>query len=480
MGGDLRMSIDSRYWDRDFDTQPWAWIEAWQAQRLATMLDTLPQRSELYRDILAGAGRRIGLRGYWVSRGRLPTLDMLGTIPFTTKDTLRLAQHDTPQGRPLGSQQAVPQEYIVQVVSSAGTTGRPIFCGLTRHDHEVWNDAAANAFWTAGLRPDDVVAHLVGPPAGAGGWPFADGMRRLGAAVIWLAGCSPDRLIERLLTLRASAAMTTTAFGLNLAEQEVSGKRAVDLGIRKLLAFGEPGLSETEVRRQLSEGWGVSHVRDVMGVAEVMAGMWSECEDASGMHFNAARYVIVELVDPETGARLPWVDGVRGEAVYTTFDRDATPVLRYRSADHVEVTGTRCACGRTSPKVRRVGRADDRLVYQAVTVFPTAIRSVVLRRFGDVLEPRIRIWKETAEQVRFDRPIPLEVEAKNGVGNDRWQLLAQQIREAVREELRVGVAPVLMPSGTLPRGGYTAALVQVRPGADPDGDGFARRPETNG
>jgi len=465
------MSFDSRYWDRDFETRPWPWIESWQAQQLATMLDTLPQRSELYRDLIAGAGRRVGLRGYWVSRGRLPTLDMLETVPFTTKDTLRLAQKDTPLGRPLGPQQAVPQEYIVQIVSSAGTTGRPVFFALTRRDHETWNDAAATAFWTAGLRPDDVVAHLVGRPAGAGGWPLADGMRRLGAAVAWLGACSPDQVLEQLPALHASAAMTPTAFGIQVAEQRVAAKQAADLGIGKLLVSGEPGLSEPQLRRKISEGWGVSHLRDMMGLADVMANMWSECDDASGMHFNAAKYVIVELVDPETGGRLPWADGATGEAVYTTFDRDATPVLRYRSADHLEVTGTGCACGRTSPKVRCLGRTDDRLVYRATTVFPTAIRNVVLSRFGDVLEPHLRIWKETADQSRFDQPIPLELEAKNGVGYERWQVLAQQIEEAVRDELQVCVAPVLMPSGTLPRGAHRTSLVQVRPTADPNGDG---------
>ena len=465
------MSFDSRYWDRDFETRPWPWIESWQAQQLATMLDTLPQRSELYRDLITGAGSRIGLRGYWVSRGRLPTLDMLETVPFTTKDTLRLGQQDTPPGRPLGPQQAVPQEYIVQIVSSAGTTGRPVFFALTRRDHETWNDTAATAFWTAGLRPNDVVAHLVGRPAVAGGWPLADGMRRLGATVIWLGACSPDQLLEQFPAPQVSATLTTTAFGIQVAEQRVAAKQAADLGIGKLLASGEPGLSEPQLRRKISEGWGVSHVRDMMGLADVMANMWSECDDASGMHFNAAKYVIVELVDPETGGRLPWVDGARGEAVYTTFDRDATPVLRYRSADHLEVTGTRCACGRTSPKVRCLGRTDDRLVYRATMVFPTSIRSVVLRRFGDVLEPHLRIWKETADQSRFDQPIPLELEAKNGVDHERWQVLAQKIEEAVRDELQVRVAPVLMPSGTLPRGGYRTSLVQVRPTTDPNGDG---------
>src|SRR5262249_46192453 len=130
------MSLDSRYWDRDFETRPWAWIESWQAQQLAAMLDTLPQRSELYRDLLAGAGRRIGLRASWVARGRLPTIDMLDSVPFTTKDALRQAQEQNRPGRPLGPQQAVPQEYIVQVVSSAGTTGPPVFFALTRRDRK--------------------------------------------------------------------------------------------------------------------------------------------------------------------------------------------------------------------------------------------------------------------------------------------------------------------------------------------------------
>src|SRR5258708_34473789 len=147
------MSLDARYWDREFETRPWAWIEAWQAQQLAMMLEALPQRSELYRDLLGAAGQRVGLRGYWVGRGRLPTLDMLEQVPFTTKDQLRRAQDGAPPGRPLGLQQAVPQQYIVQVLASSGTTGSPVFYGLTSRDHEIWSDAIANTLWTAGSRP---------------------------------------------------------------------------------------------------------------------------------------------------------------------------------------------------------------------------------------------------------------------------------------------------------------------------------------
>jgi phenylacetate-CoA ligase/benzoylacetate-CoA ligase len=394
---------------------------------------------------------------------------MLEHLPFTTKDQLRQGQEEAPPGRPLGLQQAVPQEYVVQVVASSGTTGRPVLSGLTRRDQEIWGDAIATGFWTAGIRPDDVIAHLVNLPLHANGWPHADGLRRLGATVAWFGGHPPERALSWLSQLQVTAVVTTTSLGVDLAEQAIACGKTAGAGVRKLLGGGEPGLGQPQLRLRVADGWGTSHVRDTMGLADVMANMWAECDDASGMHFCGARYVIVELVDPGTGARLPWADGARGEAVYTTFDRDATPVLRYRSADHLEVTGTRCACGRTSPKVRCLGRADDMLVYRTMNVYPSAIRDVVLRRFGDVLGPHLRIWKDAAEQVRHDDPIPVELEARTGVGSDRWQTLVRRVGEAVREELSVQVAPMLLPPGALPRSADRSALVQVRLDTEPDG-----------
>jgi phenylacetate-coenzyme A ligase PaaK-like adenylate-forming protein len=342
------VTIDTRYWDRDFETRPWAWIESWQAQQLALMLETLSQRSELYRERMDGAGHRVGLRGYWVSRGRLPTLDMLEPLPFTTRTDLLEAQDHARPGRPLGLQQAVPQEYIVQVASSAVPGDRPVFSGLTRRDQETWSEAIANVLWTAGIRPDDVVAHLPGTPMEAMGWPYADGLRRLGATVAWLGGQTLDEVLATLPRLHVTAVLTTTACALVVAENGGAG-----LAVRRLLTAGAPGLGQPATRERIAASWGTPHVRETMGLADVMAGMWSECEAAQGMHFSAARHVIVELVEPATGARLPWRDDVIGEAVYTTFDRDATPVLRYRSGERLVVTGTRCLCGRTSPTVRR-------------------------------------------------------------------------------------------------------------------------------
>ena len=115
--------------------------------------------------------------------------------------------------------------------------------------------------------------------------------------------------------------------------------------LRKVIGGGEPGLAQPELRRRIAGGLALTHLRETMGLGDVMPSMWGECEAEDGMHFNAQRYVMVELIDPESGATLPWRDGGTGELVYTTFARDATPVVRYRSRDHAEVVAMRCACG---------------------------------------------------------------------------------------------------------------------------------------
>jgi phenylacetate-CoA ligase/benzoylacetate-CoA ligase len=199
-----------------------------------------------------------------------------------------------------------------------------------------------------------------------------------------------------------------------------------------------------------------------MGLADVLAAMWSECEAEDGMHFNGQAAVAIELVDPESGRRVDWTDGASGEVLYTTFLRDATPVVRYASADQVVVTGVDCACGRTSPRIRCVGRTDDMLIYKGMNVFPTAIRDVALATASPRIEPYLRIWKETREQVRFDVPIPVEIEAGLATDPDGYAELASTIEQRVRERLQIRVAATIVPPGTLPRSSHKTPLVAVR------------------
>lgn len=443
------------YWNPELETKPWPEVEAWQLERFDSFLSTLSARSAFYREKLAGIPLGSGSHG--------PASGLEG-LPFTTKDELRRAQETARPGEPFGSQQAVALEEVIQAVSSSGTTGRPVYYGLTRRDWDRWCDGIANVFFTAGIRPQDVVAHLVGLPIVAGGLPYADGFRRVGATLAWLGGLPTERMLALLPHLQVSAILSTTSFGVYLTEhaRDLLGREAHELGVRKLLGGGEPGLGQPEIRRKIEEGWRTHHVRETMGLGDVLASMWGECDEAGGMHFNAQRYVIVELVDPVRLERVPWAESATGEAVYTTFDRDATPVLRFRSADHMVVEGIGCACGRTSPKVRCVGRTDDMLIYKGMNVFPTAIRDVVLTGFTEAVEPYLRIWKERKDQVRFDTPIPLEVEARDDLARERYAALAERMEQAVRRQLQVRINVTLVPRRTLPRSAYKTPLVHIR------------------
>jgi phenylacetate-CoA ligase/benzoylacetate-CoA ligase len=130
----------------------------------------------------------------------------------------------------------------------------------------------------------------------------------------------------------------------------------------------------------------------------------------------------------------------------------------------------RCACGRTSPRIRCVGRTDDMLIYKGMNVFPTAIRDLVVERFAGHIEPLLRLWKESREQVRFDDAIAVDVEASTELDDAQRAALAAEIEAAVRAQLQVRVAVAVLDRGGLPRGVYKNAIVAVRdPAASDDG-----------
>jgi phenylacetate-CoA ligase/benzoylacetate-CoA ligase len=444
------------YWDAELETMPWEQLRRWQAGQAGAWLAALPGRSRFHRDKLSGA--------------RLPERPtdpgFLADLPFTTKEELRVSQRERRPGEPFGRHQGVPLADITQVLSSSGTTGDPLNFALTAADLEVWREGIATGFYAAGVRDHDVVAHLVGLPGVAGGLPYADGFRRIGAALAWIGGRPTEQIVRSIPLLQATTVLATSSFGIYLADRcrELTGSDASSLGVRSLLGGGEPGLAQPEIREKVRAGWGLERVHEVMGLGDVMSLLWAECGDEGGMHFCGQRSVMVELVDPATGAVVPWREGAEGEAVYTTFAREATPVLRYRSADHMVVTATACPCGRTAPRVRCVGRTDDMLIYKAMNVFPSAIRDVVLDRFPGSVEPYLRIWKDDPRQVRFDDPIAVDVEASRELPAERYRDVAASIERELRARLQVQTTVTLLEPGALPRTAYKTPLVHVRDG----------------
>jgi len=441
------------HWNAELESMPWRDVERWQATQVDAFLHKLRARSPLYARLHGAASPRVA------------DLADLRALPFTTKDDLRTAQDAASAGAPFGANQGVPSSAIVQALSSSGTTGRPLYYALTARDVETFTDAIATVWFAAGIRSDDVVAHLVGLPMVAGGLPYADGFRRVGATLCWLGGFPTERILADMRRLRATALLATTSFALHLAERWDEGGRETDVAssLRKVLGGGEPGLHHAEIRSRIAAGLGGADVRDTMGLGDVLPSMWGECGQRDGMHFCAQRSVAVELVDPATGDPVAWREGATGELVYTTFARDATPVVRYRSRDHALVTGVGCACGRTSPRMRCIGRTDDMLIYKGMNVFPAALRDVVAERFAGTVQPFVRIWKERAGQVRFDDAIAVDVETLAALDDGARARLGRAIEAEVRSRLQVRIAATVVAPGSLPRGTYKSPLVAVRP-----------------
>jgi phenylacetate-CoA ligase len=234
--------------------------------------------------------------------------------------------------------------------------------------------------------------------------------------------------------------------------------------VRRVLVAGEPGGGEPAFRGKLQDAWGGT-VTEAMGVGEIGPSLFGECEAQSGMHLGARGFVHVELVEPETGAAVELRDEANGELVLTHLRHRAAPLLRYRTRDHVQVWTSECRCGRTSPRIRCLGRTDDMLIVRGVNVFPSAIRDVV----GAFAEASGNVVVRPREPgIKQEPPLPVSVELVRGA--DVGVALADAIRERIRDVLLVQAQVELVPWGSLQRSDYKAKLVE-RSQTDPNQSG---------
>ena len=223
-----------------------------------------------------------------------------------------------------------------------------------------------------------------------------------------------------------------------------------------MLVAGEPGGGEPAFRAKLEAGWGAK-VTEAMGIGDIGPSLWGECEEQDGMHLGARGFVHAELIDADIGrGATSSTDGASGELVLSHLRHRAAPLLRFRTRDHVQVRTGACACGRTSPRVRCIGRTDDMLIVRGVNVFPSAVREVV-SSFAPRVSGHILV-RPTAAGVKQEPPLPVSVELAPGATAD--DALAEAIREKLRNVLVVQTHIELVPSGSLQRSEYKSKLVE--------------------
>ena len=407
-------------------------------------VDYLFARSAFYRLKLQAAG--------FPDAAAVGEIDAIGALPFTEKDELRQSQAAHP---PLGSHCAAAPEQIVRIYSTSGTTGDPCYIPLTANDLAAWTEISSRSYSATGLRRGQKMAstYNAGPfVAGAALDTFA----QLGVCHLPVGTGNTERLAKVLQTICPEALVCTPSYARYLAEW--LKERRIDpagLGLKRISVAGEPGGGEPSFRESIERAFGI-RLCEAMGIGDVSISLWGECDRQQGMHFCGGDYVHVELIDPETGAPRALTDGAEGELVYTALKREAAPLLRFRSRDHVVVWTAPCACGRRTIRVRCIGRSDDMLIVRGVNLFPTAIRDVVAGFLPEV--SGALLVKPPSPGIRQDPPLPVDVEL--AMGGTASAGLAERIEAAIRAKLIASVRVNLVPYGTLPRSEYKTKLVK--------------------
>jgi phenylacetate-CoA ligase len=429
--------------DPEIESAPWESQARFDAPLYLRQIEYLFERSRFYRGKLERAG--------FATHGAVGGLDAIEGVPLTEKDELRASRSAE---EPIGAHLTASRDEIVRIYSTSGTTGTPSFIPLTAADLEVWVRTSARSYAASGIVNGEriVSTYNAGPfVAGAALGAFD----RLGLCHIPVGSGNTERLMTAIELLKPTVAVMTPSYALHLAEWAAG--RGMDLkrsSVKRVLVAGEPGGGEPAMRAKLEAAWGAS-VTEAMGIGDISVSLWGECEQKQGMHFSGRGFVHIELIDPETGAAKPIADGAEGELVLTHLVNRSAPLLRFRTRDHVRLSVGRCACGRTSPRVRCIGRTDDMLIVRGVNVFPSAVREVV-----NEFQPAVAgvvVIRPRAKGIRQEPPLPVSVEITPGADVEG---LRERIRGRLREKLLVTTEIELLPAGSLPRSEYKSKLVE--------------------
>ena len=308
----------------------------------------------------------------------------LAKLPFTTKTDLRESQVRTP---PYGDFLAAPSDLVNRVHRTSGATGQFIYTALTHRDLEVTNDCGARAFWAAGLRPHHRVVHCLNYCLWMGGYTDHSNLELTGATVFPFGVGNSRQLVRVIRDAGINVISSTPSYPAYLEDvvRDELGMEPKELGLRLGLFGGESGLENPSYRNRIADTWGMQPQNANYGVSDVLCNFASVCSEKYQLHFLAQGALLAQLIDPVTGNDLPMEEGVKGELVLTHLEKEAQPLVRYRTSDILEILGTGpCRCNRTGFRFRVVGRSDDMLNVKGVNVFPNGISQVIQEMVPDL------------------------------------------------------------------------------------------------
>lgn len=395
-----------------------------QLQRMKKTLQHAYQNSPVYQKKFDEAG---------VHPDDFNTLEDLAKFPFTTKQDLR-------DNYPFGMF-AVPQEQIVRVHASSGTTGQPTVVGYTQQDIQTWSDVVARSLRAAGLSAKDTIQVSYGYGLFTGGLGAHYGVERLGATVIPMSGGQTERQAQMIHDFKPTALMVTPSYCLNIIEAlEKKFGTAKDCSIRTGIFGAEPWTNE--MRKEIEERLGIDAL-DIYGLSEVMGpGVAMECLESKDGPTIWEDHFYPEIINPETGEVLP--DGELGELVFTTITKEGMPVIRYRTRDLTRLLPGTARTMRRMDKI--VGRSDDMMIIRGVNVFPSQIEEQILHIPQLIPNYQIHICK----QGHLDT-LHIQAEMRKDTNDVMAHQLAGQLKAQIKTMVGISVTVDVLPEGSLPR-----------------------------
>ena len=332
-------------------------MAALQSKRLVDVVKRVYDHVDFYHKKMKETG---------VEPGDIRSIEDINKLPFTTKEDLRA-------NYPFGLL-AIPQSDVVRVQGTSGTTGKLTIAPYSQKDVEVWGECVARCLTMAGLTKDDILHVCYGYGLFTGGLGLDFGARALGAMTIPMSAGNTKRQMMVMEDLGA------TSFALYLAESIQEAGLTDRLKIRAGIHGAEPWTEE--MRKKIEN---ILHINcfDIYGLCEITGpGVAMDCIHHAGLHVNADHFY-PEVLNPATNEAC--ADGETGELVFTTLSKEAMPLLRYRTKDLTSIDHSRCACGRTTPRISKfTGRTDDMKVIRGVNVFPTQVETALLSMGGAV------------------------------------------------------------------------------------------------
>ena len=421
------MKNDNLYLHPELETLSRSRLEKLQMERLQQTLACC-MRIPFYKQRFAACGLR---------PEDIRTLDDVRKLPFTTKQDLR-------DNYPFGLS-AVPLEEVVRLHSSSGTTGTPTVILHTQHDLDEWANAVARCLYMVGLRKGDIFQNSSGYGMFTGGLGFQYGAERLGMLTVPAAAGNTKRQIKFITDFGTTALHAIPSYAGRLYEvmEEMGIDPRRDTRLRTLIIGAEP--HSDEQRRRIEQMLGVKAYNS-FGMSEMCGpGVAFECPEQNGLHIWED-YYIVEIVDPQTLEPVP--DGEVGELVLTTINREAMPLLRYRTRDLTRILPGECPCGRHHKRLDRMkGRSDDMMILKGVNIFPIQIENILMqfRELGTD-------YLITLTNLEANDEMTVEVELNEFTDDYGFlQRLTKEITRQLKDEILITPRVKLVPKGSLPK-----------------------------